>query len=138
MKTRICARCGASQFKDSYCSQCGLYKGGAKGIITDSTSSFKLDDQSLFIRNRLAMVKNETINKISDKCVVLQKKINEICDKMRVLESMKPHDPELYHQIGGLQRKKWKNFLLKIELERRIEKLLRKNPDDLLLELLET
>ena len=138
MKTRICARCGASHFKHGYCTQCGLHRSGAKGIITDSTSSFKLDDQSLFIRNRLAMVKNEIINKIFDKCVVLQKKINEICDKMRVLESMKPHDPELYHQIGGLQRKKWRNFLLKIELERRIEKLLRKNPDDLLLELLET
>lgn len=137
MKTRICARCGASQFRDGFCSQCGLYKDGSKGIITDSTSSFKLDEQSLFIRNRLMLVKSEIIAKIFDKCVVLQNRINEICEKMRVLESMKLHDPELYHQIGGLQRKKWNNFLLKIELEKRIENLLRKNPDDLLLELLE-
>ncbi len=132
MKTRICARCGASQFKDSYCSQCGLYKGGAKGIITDSTSSFKLSEQSLFIRNRLMIVKNEIITEIFDKTVILQEKINEICEKMRIIERLQHTRPDLYKQINALQREKWKNFLLKLELERRMEKLFRKDPCELL------
>ena len=137
MKIKPCPRCGFSQFKNAFCKQCGLHRDGGKGIITDSTSSFKLDDQSLFIRNRLAMVKNEIINKIFDKTVILQEKINEICEKMRIIERLQHTRPDLYTQINALQREKWKIFLLKLELERRMEKLFRKKPEDFLSELLE-
>ena len=68
MKIKICARCGASQFKNGYCSRCGLHKNGGKGVIKDSSRTTKLDKEFSFFKNRLSVIKNNVILDLSDKC----------------------------------------------------------------------